>query len=85
MRKEAERAGCGQRPPGGKSGGDLDGICGGGGSVMGGCGRRRVSDVGGPAPVVGSFLLSALGLSLSMRCIFCLPTAYIFTFFVNLN
>jgi len=41
MRKGAERAGCGRRPPGGKLGGDSGGVRGGGGSVTGGDGRGR--------------------------------------------
>jgi len=51
MRKGAERAGCGRRPPGGKLGGDSGGFCGGGGgSVTGGYERAGMRGCSLPSP-----------------------------------
>lgn len=86
--------GYGRKPPGEKLGGDFGGIRGDRAGVcwegMEGDGVHLMADRfttwGVSCPGGRRFAaLSALGLSLSMRCIFWLPTAYIFALFVNLN
>ena len=56
MRKGAERAGNGRKPPGEKTDGDLGGIRGGrGGSVLGGYGRGQCGSYSGTVYDVGVF------------------------------
>ena len=78
MRKGAERAGCGRRPPGGKSGGIRADFARTGQECDGRLWQGAVWFVrweglqrgAFPALAIGGSLLSALGLSLSMRCKF---------------